>query len=131
PACTAEAMSASRVNPQILTRVRIGYCLLECGGRIRGLVAIDTGAIRGFDFDLHRVWVDGGHAGFVMHDHAGEDHDRRHHDQLDHDERHRTPVYLPRGHRFDHLAGDLVLVAILRGHGTQVEQGKAEGRMHE
>src|SRR5690606_4030328 len=83
------------------------------------------------DFDLHRVGVDGRHAGFVMHDHAGENHHRRHHDQLDHDERHRTPVYLPRGHRFDHLASDLVLVAILGGHGTQVEQGKTERRMHE
>jgi hypothetical protein len=62
---------------------------------------------------------------------VGEGDQQADHDDLDDDERHRTPVDLRRGDRSDGFLGQAVDVLAVRRHAAQVEQGEAEGRVHE
>src|SRR5262249_31591098 len=85
--------------------------------------------LRDLDLDLRRIDVRGGI--FVMHDHGWEGDDQPDHDALDHHERDSTPINLAGGHWLHALARETVEISLARRHRSQVEQGKAERRVHE
>ena len=89
--------------------------------------ATKSGHVGHLDLDGARI----DRLALVVHDHLGKGDGQPDHDDLDADERHRSPIDLAGRHRSDLLAGDLVDVGHARRDRAEIEQRKAERRMHE